>query len=110
MRRVLVGGFDALYLLGFSEILSSDSVELIKTTTAEVLELLVEARPDIVVLDQEQDDTERLVQRIVHDFPAIRVITCSTGQPTMRIFPAFHRGESYSKPLEPDLFEGEVQA
>ena len=110
MRRVLVGGFDALHLLGFSEILAGDAVELIETTTTAVLDHLVEARPDVVVLDHEHDDTERLVQRIVHDFPAIRVITCSTGQPTMRVFPAFHRGESYSKPLEPDFFEHEVQA
>jgi hypothetical protein len=110
MRRVLMGDFDALYRLGFAEILADQSVELIESMGAGVLDQLVAARPDVVVLDQEKDDTENLVHRIVHNFPAIRVITCSSGGPTMRIFPAFHGGESYSRPLEPALFELEVQA
>lgn len=109
MRRVLVGDFDALYRLGFSDILASKAVEMIGPTADGVLDTLVAARPDVVVLDQEKDDTEDLVRRIVHDFPAIRVITCSSGHPTMRIFPAFHRGESYSRPLEPALFGLEVE-
>ena len=49
-----------------------------------------------------------LVHRIVHDYPAIRVITCSSGTPTMRIFPSFHRGESYLRPLEPAVFTEKV--
>ena len=110
MRRVLMGDFDALYRLGFEEILADSSIELIESSAEGVLDRLVEARPDVVVLDQEKADTEHLVHRIVHDFPAIRVITCSSGMPTMRIFPSFHRGESYLRPLEPALFEHEVQA
>jgi DNA-binding NarL/FixJ family response regulator len=109
MRRVLMGDFDAIYRLGFQDILSSQAVELIEASAVGVLDRLVEARPDVVVLDQEKADTDGLVQRIVHDFPAIRVITCSSGKPVMRIFPSFHRGESYTRPLEPALFEREVQ-
>ena len=48
---------------------------MIESNAATVLDRLVEARPDVVVLDQEKDETEHLVHRIVHDFPAIRVIT-----------------------------------
>jgi DNA-binding NarL/FixJ family response regulator len=109
MRRVLMGDFDALYRLGFEEILATQAVELIEATATGVLDRLVQARPDVVVLDQEKDETEDLVHRIVHDYPAIRVITCSSGTPTMRIFPSFHRGESYLRPLEPAVFEREVQ-
>ena len=109
MRRVLMGDFDALYRLGFEEILATQAVELIEASATGVLDGLVEARPDVVVLDQEKDETEDLVHRIVHDYPAIRVITCSSGTPTMRIFPSFHRGESYLRPLEPAVFEREVQ-
>ena len=109
MRRVLMGDFDALYRLGFEEILATQAVELIEATAMGVLDRLVQARPDVVVLDQEKDETEDLVHRIVHDYPAITVITCSSGTPTMRIFPSFHRGESYLRPLEPAVFEREVQ-
>ena len=106
---MLMGDFDALYRLGFEEILATQAVELIEATATGVLDRLVQARPDVVVLDQEKDETEDLVHRIVHDYPAIRVITCSSGTPTMRIFPSFHRGESYLRPLEPAVFEREVQ-
>ena len=106
---MLMGDFDALYRLGFEEILATQAVELIEATATGVLDRLVQARPDVVVLDQEKDETEDLVHRIVHDYPAIRVITCSSGTPTMRIFPSFHRGESYLRPLEPAVFERELQ-
>jgi DNA-binding NarL/FixJ family response regulator len=109
MRRVLMGDFDALYRLGFEEILATQAVELIEATATGVLDRLVEARPDVVVLDQEKDETESLVYRIVHDYPTITVITCSSGTPTMRIFPSFHGGESYLRPLDPAVFEREVR-
>jgi hypothetical protein len=108
MRRVLMGDFDALYRLGFKDILAADTVEWIESSEGGVLDQLVEALPDVVVLDEDKATTPVLVERIVHDFPAIRVIACSSESPTMRIFPSFHRGEFYTRPLEPALFEREV--
>jgi hypothetical protein len=109
MRKVLMGDFDALYRLGFVEILGGKEIELVETLAKGVLERLVEVLPAVVVLDQDKQETDELVKTIVHDFPAIRVIACSSERPTMRIFPSFHRGESYTRPLEPALFEREVQ-
>ncbi len=104
-----MGDFDALYRLGFVDILDDRQVELVETLAMGVLERLVEVLPSVVVLDQDKQETDELVNTIVHDFPAIRVIACSSERPTMRIFPSFHRGESYTRPLEPSLFELEVQ-
>jgi len=109
MRRVLMGDFDSLYRLGFVEILADQQVELLESTSTSVLERVVEARPDVVLLDREKEGTEDLVSRIVHDFPAITVITCSSGMPTMQVFPCFHGGESYLSPLDPEVFEREVR-
>ena len=104
-----MGDFEALYRLGFREILAANNVELIEARASGVLDRLVEARPDVVVLDADKQETPSLVDRIVHGFPAITVIACSSERPTMRIFPCFHRGESYTRPLEPALFEREVR-
>lgn len=109
MHKVLMGDFDALYRLGFVEILGNQEIELVETLASGVLERLVEVLPAVVLLDQDKPETDELVKTIVRDFPAIRVIACSSERPTMRIFPSFHRGESYTRPLEPVLFELEVR-
>lgn len=103
-----MGDFDALYRLGLRDILDTGSVELIEAPASGVLEQLVEARPDVVVLDDDKDDTNDLVAKIVHHFPAIRVIACSSEHPTMRVFPSFHRGEFYTRPLDSTVFALEV--
>lgn len=106
--RVLMGDFDALYRLGLRDILIRDGRQIVETSTDRIIERLVEVLPQVVVLDQDKSETAAVVARIVRDFPAIRVIACSSAQPRMQVFPSFHSGESYSTRLDPALLEREV--
>ena len=54
MTRVLMGDFSALHRLGFEEILRGDGIELVETGDADVVDRLVEALPDVIVLDLDQ--------------------------------------------------------
>jgi AmiR/NasT family two-component response regulator len=110
MTRVLMGDFSALHRLGFEDILRVDGIELVETASADVVARLVEALPDVVVLDLDQAETEQLIQRIVNDFPAVKVVACSSEQPMMRVFPSLHYGESYTTELDPALLTSAIRA
>ena len=110
MTRVLMGDFSALHRLGFEEILRVDGIELVDTRGADVVGQLLEALPDVVVLDLDQGDTAELVHRIVHEFPTIKVVACSSARPMMRIFLPLHYGESYTTDLDPALLTSAIQA
>lgn len=109
MRRVLMGDFSALHRLGLQEILRCDGIELVETTGADVVDRLVEALPDVIVLDLDQRDVLDLVRRIVYLFPSVTVVACSSAQPLMRVFPPLHYGESYTTELDPALLASVVQ-
>jgi AmiR/NasT family two-component response regulator len=110
MTRVLMGDFSALHRLGFEDILRVDGIELVETAGADVVGRLVEALPDVVVLDLDQHETPALVRRIVHEFPTVKVVACSSAQPMMRVFPPLHYGESYTTDLDPALLTSAIQA
>jgi hypothetical protein len=63
----------------------------------------------VVVLDSDATDCPALVERIVHQFPSVKVIACSSALPGMQVFPPLHYGESYTAPLEPALLTSAVQ-
>jgi hypothetical protein len=105
-----MGDFSALHRLGFEDILRVDGIELIETASADVVGRLVEALPDVVVLDLDLHETAALVWRIVHQFPAVKVVACSSDQPMMRVFPPLHYGESYTTDLDPALLTSAIQA
>jgi DNA-binding NarL/FixJ family response regulator len=111
MTRVLMGDFSALHRLGFEEILRGQGIELVQTTDAGVLDRLVEALPDVIVLDLDRHDVLDLVHRIVHQFPTVKVVACSSASahPMMRIFPPLHYGESYTTELEPALLTSAIR-
>jgi CheY-like chemotaxis protein len=110
MRRVLVGDFAAVQQLGYRDLLRAEGLEVLEAEGQDLVEVLVEALPDVVVLDSDDDSSPALVARIVHQFPAVKVITCSSRQPTMRVFPPQHFGESYASPLEPALLTSAIHA
>jgi DNA-binding NarL/FixJ family response regulator len=110
MTRVLMGDFSALHRLGFEDILSVDGIELVETAGADVMGRLVEALPDVIVLDLDKADTPELVRQIVHQFPTVKVVACSSERPMIRIFPPLHYGESYTTGLEPALLTSAIQA
>jgi DNA-binding NarL/FixJ family response regulator len=109
MTRVLMGDFSALHRLGLQDILRVDGIELMETAGADVVGRLVEALPDVIVLDLDERGTLALVEQIVHRFPAIKVVACSSAQPTMRVFPPLHYGESYESDLNPALLTSAIQ-
>jgi len=110
MTRVLMGDFSALHRLGLKDILRGDGVELMETAGMGVVGRLVEKLPDVVVLDLDEGATMRLVDQIVHQFPAVKVVACSSRRPRMRIFPPLHYGEFYESDLNPALLTSAVLA
>ena len=109
MTRVLMGDFSALHRLGLEDILRVDGIELVEAG-ADVLTRLLEALPDVIVLDLDEGATTGLVQQIVHRFPAVKVVACSSRHPMMRVFPPLHYGEFYESDLDPALLASVVQA
>jgi DNA-binding NarL/FixJ family response regulator len=109
MTRVLMGDFSALHRLGLQSILRCDGIELVEAADADVVDRLVEALPDVIVLDLDQRHVLDLVYRIVYQFPSVKVVACSSAQPLMRIFPPLHYGESYTTDLDPALLASAVQ-
>ena len=109
MTRVLMGDFSALHRLGLQDILRVDGIELMDAG-ADVLAYLLEALPDVIVLDLDKRATGELVHEIVHRFPAVKVVACSASHPTLRIFPPLHYGEFYETDLDPALLTSAVQA
>ncbi|MEU4237151.1 hypothetical protein [Actinoplanes sp. NPDC026619] len=110
MTRVLMGDFEALHRLGIEQILRADGIELVETTGDDVLGRLLEALPDVIVLDLDKDNTGELVRVIVHRFPRVKVVACSSQHPMMRVFPPLHYGEFYESDLDPALLTSAVQA
>ena len=104
MRRVLFGDFGGVVRAGFDEVLRGEHVELLQADGRDLVTRVLEALPEVVVLDLDGSGTPELVRRLVRDFPALTVIGCSTRRPLMRVYPPFHHGESYDRELEPDVF------
>jgi DNA-binding NarL/FixJ family response regulator len=110
MTRVLMGDFEALHRLGLEQILRVDGIELVDTAGDDVLDRLCQALPDVIVLDLDKRSTGDLVHVIVHRFPRVKVVACSSQHPMMRIFPPLHYGEFYESDLDPALLTSAVQA
>jgi DNA-binding NarL/FixJ family response regulator len=109
---VLIGNFGAIARLGLREFLDEQGFEVVAedTVTARIVDRLTEFRPDVVVLDLDTADGETTAARIASDFPAVKVIACSSEEPTMRIYPPFHRGESYLSELTPSVLAETVRS
>ena len=110
MTRVLMGDFEALHRLGLEQILRVDGIELVDSKGENVLDRICEALPDVIVLDLDKSSTGELVHVIVHRFPRVKVVACSSQHPTMRVFPPLHYGEFYESDLDPALLTSAVQA
>ena len=110
MTRVLMGDFSVLHRLGLEDILRVDGIELMDTAGTDVLARLLEALPDVIVLDLDKGTTGDLVHVIVHRFPMVKVVACSSSHPRMRVFPPLHYGEFYESDLDPALLTSAVQA
>lgn len=101
MARVLIGAFESVLRLGLKESLIEEGVDVVaeSSLSTDTLDRLIETLPDVVVVDLATG--EQLARKIATEYPAIKVIACSSGEPKMRVFPRFHRGESYTTELSP---------
>jgi DNA-binding NarL/FixJ family response regulator len=110
VKRVLVGGeLEAIMKTGLHDLLLADEeCEVVaEPDGAAIFDFMVEASPDVVVLDEEQGGTE-LAGIIASEYPTVTVIACSSLEPTMRVF---FGGESYASVLSPEsLIEAVRQA
>ena len=105
MQRVLIGQFGTVARMGLRELLDGQGIEVVaEAESAEVIVSCVnEVRPDVVVLDLDDEGVLDLAGEITAEFPAIKVIACSCEEPVMRVFPPFHHGESYASKLSAAL-------
>jgi CheY-like chemotaxis protein len=101
---VLFGDFARLATAGFDDVLRGGPVEVLRADGRDLFERLADGLPDVVVLDLEHPGTPARICRLVHEFPALTVVTCSTRHPLMRVYPPFHHGECYEDDLELDAF------
>ena len=101
MRRVLIGQFEEIPRKGLLRLLDEEGFRVVAeaATTSDVVQLVAQVRPDIVVLDLGDPGTPAVATELTAEFPAVAVIAWSSGEPTMRVFPAFHHGESYTARL-----------
>jgi DNA-binding NarL/FixJ family response regulator len=109
--RVLIGDFGAIARLGLRELLDEQGFELVAEEEAaeNLMDRLTEARPEVVVLNLDEAEDLVTAARIAAHFPAVKVIACSSTEPTMRIYPPFHHGESYVSELSRDLLAEAVR-
>ncbi|MEY2570437.1 MAG: hypothetical protein QOE63_787 [Acidimicrobiaceae bacterium] len=99
MARVLIGDFNPVMRLGLRELLIEAGCEVVAedaTDHGDLVDRLARSLPDVLVLDLEDEDVARAVSVA---FPSIKVIVCATSGESMRIFPRFHRGESFATPM-----------
>jgi CheY-like chemotaxis protein len=99
MTRVLVGPFRALVRAGLDDLLRHPGLQVVHADAGELEAKLLAELPDVVLLDLDAPGARETARRISTDFPALTVVACSSVDPTMRIYPRFHHGESYTRSL-----------
>jgi DNA-binding NarL/FixJ family response regulator len=102
VARVLIGEFGAIVRRGLKDVLAEGGCEVVAedTTDQVLLQRLIDAFPDVVVVDLDRVDPDLVVHQVCAVFPAMKVVAFSAAdESTMRVFPAFHGGESYSSSL-----------
>lgn len=101
LRRVLLGHFGSVLRIGIDDLLRERGYEVVaEDAVGETLvDRLVDALPDVVMLDLDSEHSPATAQAISAAFPSVTVVAFSANCQTMRVFPRFHRGESYDMTL-----------
>lgn len=95
MAKVAVGDFDAMLAIGIRDVVTASRMDVIHRPTAAMLDYLHDCLPQLVVLDSSAPGSAEVIRRIVAEYPSIQVVTCSTQDPSLRVYPPFHHGESF---------------
>jgi len=105
MHRVLIGQFGSVARMGLRELLDGQGIEVVAEAEwdAGIVTYVNEVRPDVVLIDLDDELALEMASEITSEFPAIKVIACSCEEPVMRVFPPFHHGESYASKLSAAL-------
>ncbi|MGC4153650.1 MAG: hypothetical protein QM628_11265 [Propionicimonas sp.] len=99
MAKVAVGDFDAMLSIGIRDVVTMSRMDVIHRPTSVMLEYLHDCLPQLVVLDSGAPGSAEVIRRIVAEYPSIQVVTCSADDPTLRVYPPFHHGESFEASL-----------
>ncbi|MEA2931226.1 MAG: hypothetical protein QOI56_11 [Actinomycetota bacterium] len=101
LRRVLLGHFGSVFRIGLDDLLRERGYEVVAEEIREqtLVDRLVDALPDVVMLDLDAEHGPETARAISAAFPSVKVVAFSADNQTMRIFPRFHGGESYDMTL-----------
>jgi AmiR/NasT family two-component response regulator len=109
---VLIGDFGVVARMGLQQLVAGEGLEVLGAAERrqEIVPRLREVQPDVVLLDLDSGDAPEFAAWISAAFPAVTVIACSSDEPIMRVFPPFHRGESYTAPFTRVLFAAALKS
>ncbi|HVF13186.1 MAG TPA: hypothetical protein VM942_01235 [Acidimicrobiales bacterium] len=101
MRRVLLGHFGSVFRIGLDDLLRERGYEVVAegTRNQTLVDRLVDALPDVVMLDLDSENGPEMAGAISAAFPSVKVVAFSANSQTMRVFPRFHGGEFYDMAL-----------
>jgi DNA-binding NarL/FixJ family response regulator len=103
LTRVLIGDFNAIVRLGLTDLLEEAGCEIVGDVDGEqsVVAGIEETRPDVVLVGEERVGGGASARNLSVTFPSVTVIALSPDGPSMRVYPRYHRGESYRCALSP---------
>jgi DNA-binding NarL/FixJ family response regulator len=101
LRRVLLGHFGSVLRMGLDDLLRERGYDVVAEDAPDetLVDRLLDALPDVVMLDLDSEHGSETARAISAAFPAVKVVAFSANGQRMRIFPRFHRGESYDMTL-----------
>jgi DNA-binding NtrC family response regulator len=100
MRRVVIGEFGEVPGMALRRILEQQGLTVAgQGMAAEIIPLVDEARPDLLLLDLDDADTQRIAAQACARLPSLTVIAWSASEPVMRVFPAGHPADAEVSPL-----------
>lgn len=104
MTRVLLGHFGAVVKLGLEDLFAVEDMEVVTAphTVSAMLEAVADGAPDVVLLDLDSRGVQRVVGKIARKFPEVKIVACSSTEPSMRVYPAYRQDQSYESALSPE--------
>ena len=100
MRRVLIGEFGDIAGMALRRFLEQQGLTVAgEATSADIIPLVDEARPDVLLLDLDDAETQHIAAQACARLPSLTVIAWSASEPVMRVFPAGRPGEPEVSPL-----------
>ena len=86
MHRVLIGQFGTVARMGLRELLDGQGIEVVGEAESEeaIFSCVSEVRPDVILLDLDDEEVLGMAEELTSEFPAIKVIACSPAPRPLR--------------------------